>query len=206
MNSAESASCLQWAVAAAPYPGQPVSGDLHLVAEFPGGVLLVVIDGLGHGPEAAAAARLAADSLQRTAGSDLASAISECHQDLRGSRGVVLAAVRYEPGQRRVEWSGVGNVEAVLWLRPGRADGERVCIVPRGGVVGYQLPRLHVASVAVQPGDLCCLASDGIVSSFAEARPAFCEPERLAAHILERFGRGTDDAVVLAARLGEDGG
>ena len=35
------------------------SGDLHVVAPFAGGALVAVIDGLGHGAEAAAAARAA---------------------------------------------------------------------------------------------------------------------------------------------------
>lgn len=203
MSSAESAACLEWAVAASVFPGQVVSGDLHVVEFFPEGALLAVIDGLGHGPEAADAARLAADSLHRTAGADLATVIAECHQELRGSRGVVLSAVIYHPGARLIEWSSVGNVEAVLWQRPGHADAQRVCVVPRGGVVGYQLPRLHVSAVAAVPGDLCCLASDGVAAAFAEKSPAFLEPRRLAEHVLARYGRGSDDAVVLAARLGE---
>jgi len=34
-------------------PGQAVSGDMHLVRPFEDGVLVALVDGLGHGEEAA---------------------------------------------------------------------------------------------------------------------------------------------------------
>src|ERR1041384_6057447 len=48
---------LDWAVASAPLEGEPESGDLHLVKGISTGLLLAVVDGLGHGVEAAAVAR-----------------------------------------------------------------------------------------------------------------------------------------------------
>ena len=50
--------CIEWAVATQPLPGPSVSGDLHLVEPFAHGALVAVVDGLGHGDEATAAARI----------------------------------------------------------------------------------------------------------------------------------------------------
>ena len=50
---------IDWGVAARPLEGQAVSGDLHLVKPLDDGVLLAVVDGVGHGGEAVAAARAA---------------------------------------------------------------------------------------------------------------------------------------------------
>src|SRR4029077_9723821 len=50
---------LDWGVAGLPLDGQAESGDRHVVQPFPGGFLLAVIDGLGHGSEAAMAATTA---------------------------------------------------------------------------------------------------------------------------------------------------
>jgi len=55
---------VEWAVGARALEGEPVSGDLHVVTPFPGGVLVAVMDGLGHGTEAAAAAEAAAEILR----------------------------------------------------------------------------------------------------------------------------------------------
>jgi negative regulator of sigma-B (phosphoserine phosphatase) len=54
---------LDWAWAGAALEGDE-SGDACLVAPLPHGALLAVIDGLGHGPEAAVAAREATSLLQ----------------------------------------------------------------------------------------------------------------------------------------------
>ncbi|HJW24314.1 MAG TPA: SpoIIE family protein phosphatase [Rhodocyclaceae bacterium] len=195
---------LEWTVAQRPMPGETVSGDRCLVRPWGGGILLAAMDGLGHGEEAARAARAATGCLagERPA-SDLAGAIRECHEVLRGTRGVALTAALYHPAQGRLQWVSVGNVEAVLWQRPGHPEGRRQCVTPRGGVVGYQLPTLHVATLDVAAGDVFCLATDGIASAFVEKTPAFLEPRRLAGYIMERYGKGTDDALVLAARFGE---
>lgn len=199
--SFDTAASIEWAVAERPLPGERVSGDFYVVRPFADGVLLAVIDGLGHGPEANHAAHLAADSLSDSAERGVAAAIAECHEALRGSRGVVLTVAVYRPGPGLFEWCGVGNVESILWQHPGEPDGRRESIASRGGVVGYQLPSLHVASVPVAPGDICCLATDGISSGFVEKTPAYLAPRALADHILARFARSTDDALVLAVRF-----
>jgi hypothetical protein len=46
------ASPIEWGFAARALAGRRESGDLHFVGTFAGGVLIVVADGLGHGPEA----------------------------------------------------------------------------------------------------------------------------------------------------------
>jgi len=46
-----------WGVAERALPGQTVSGDKYLVKPLADGVLLAVVDGLGHGGEATAAAK-----------------------------------------------------------------------------------------------------------------------------------------------------
>jgi negative regulator of sigma-B (phosphoserine phosphatase) len=62
---------LQWSVATAVMPGEIEAGDRHVVCPLYDGVLVAVIDGLGHGVEAAAAARMAAGVLEKHAGDRL---------------------------------------------------------------------------------------------------------------------------------------
>ncbi len=88
----ETSSLLEWGVATLTLAGQSESGDLHLVREVGGGVLVAVVDGLGHGEEAALAARLAVTTLDRFAGEPVGSLVQRCHEALLGTRGVVMEA------------------------------------------------------------------------------------------------------------------
>jgi hypothetical protein len=60
--------CIEWDVAMRALAGQVVSGDQYLGKPFVNGVLVAVIDGLGHGEDAAAAANLASRSWHVTRG------------------------------------------------------------------------------------------------------------------------------------------
>ena len=64
---------IDWALATSPLEGEPRSGDLHVVKEFPGGTLIGVVDGLGHGVEAGAAADEAVAELEAHAADDVVS-------------------------------------------------------------------------------------------------------------------------------------
>ena len=55
-------SAIEWGVASRALPGQPTSGDLNVVKSFPDGVLVAALDGVGHGEQAATAARIAASN------------------------------------------------------------------------------------------------------------------------------------------------
>src|SRR5437870_835920 len=71
------------------------SGDIHVVSPFPEGVLVGVIDGLGHGAEAALAACAAADVLKACAGEPVKALIQRCHESLRQTRGAVMSLASF---------------------------------------------------------------------------------------------------------------
>lgn len=193
-----SGAVIEWAVRGRPIPGELESGDLHVTAEYPGGALLAVIDGLGHGPEAAQSARAAAAVLTADPRRPVLSLIEACHEALRGARGAVMSLAAIDAAHDRLTWAGVGNVEAVL----NRADGRtprRERILLRSGVVGYQLPPLRATELPLFPGDALVMATDGLRADFAED-PADDLPEAVAEHLLSAFARNSDDALVLVAR------
>jgi len=173
------------------------SGDLHVVAAFPGGVLVALIDGLGHGEEAAVAARAAAAVLSAHAADPVTELVQRCHVELRRTRGAVMSVASFVAAPSAMTWLAVGNVDGVLFRASGaRAEG----IASRGGVVGYQLPALRRATLAVAPGDTLILATDGIRSGFTVDLAQGCDPQPLANDLLARFARGSDDAHVVVAR------
>lgn len=197
--SAAAASPIDWAVAARTLGGESVSGDLHVVAPFPGGALAAVVDGLGHGPEAATAAETAVAALVRDAGAPVTSLIAKCHAALRRTRGVVMSLASFDSVANTVSWVGVGDVEAVL-LRTDLSKGPRDSIVLRGGVVGYQLPPLRETTQPVRRGDVLVFSTDGVRPNFISEIANDREPQAIADDVLARYAKSTDDALVLVVR------
>lgn len=196
MTSAPQAPAIDWGWAGSALEHE--SGDLHAVVPFPGGVVVALIDGLGHGPEAAEAARGAAIVLEAHAADPVVRLIERCHEALRKTRGAAMTIASLCTAESTMTWIGVGNVDAVLLRGHGRADAG---IVVRGGVVGYQLPPLRAGTVAIAPGDLLVLATDGIRSGFSTGVVADGTPPEIAESILTRCARGSDDAHVVVARV-----
>ena len=200
MSDVDVSSLLTWGVAMLTLPGERESGDLHVVKSVGSGVLAAVVDGLGHGAEAASAARAAVAVLERHAGESPLTLVERCHRALIGTRGVVLSLAFFDGAGGSMTWLGVGNVEGVLLHGAPGARPARTTLVTSGGIVGSELPRLRAQVCAVAPGDTVILATDGITQHFADGLPRDAAPQRLADHILSRYGKGTDDALVLVAR------
>lgn len=199
-SSVRTASLIEWGVATVALPGEAESGDLHLVKRVGRGVLLCVVDGLGHGAEAAAAARTAIATVDRHASESVVPLLERCHDALQGKRGVVMSLAFLDGGTGSMTWIGVGNVEGVLLYADPAARPARASLVTRGGIVGSELPAVRADLVALAPGDTVIFATDGVGSGFTAERPAGGSPQQLADHILTRYGKGTDDALVLVAR------
>jgi serine phosphatase RsbU (regulator of sigma subunit) len=190
---------LDWSVAARALPGETESGDSHVIASFPGGVLAAVIDGLGHGPEAAQAARVAVSTLTAQPADAVTDLIHACHEALRHTRGVAMSLASFDAASGTMTWIGIGNVEAALFRIDRNARQPRDALMLRGGVVGYRLPPLRAATHPVNAGDMLVLVTDGVSGNFYNQSPIGRSPQVVAEEILQRWGKQTDDALVLAA-------
>jgi hypothetical protein len=191
---------VEWGIATRCRPGESTSGDLAVVSPLPDGVLIAGIDGLGHGTEAARAARRAADVVRRSAGHDLVRLVERCHLALRRTRGAAISLAFVSPGSGGVAWLGVGNVEGRV------VSGDLAATRPKGslalarGVPGHELPTLRAASLDVRPGDVLLLASDGVEAAFADSLDLSGSPQAISERILADHWRPSDDAVVVAVR------
>jgi hypothetical protein len=195
---------LDWGVASLPLNGQSESGDRSVVQFFPGGVLLGVIDGLGHGNEAALAASAAESILRAQPQEPVISLVRQCHENLRSTRGVVMSLVSFDILHGLMTWLGVGNVRGVLRRSGSSSNPPQEELLLRAGVIGGQipLPPLQAAVLPVFQGDTLFLASDGIRGEFALEQAPSEMSQRTAQVILSRFANGNDDALVLVARIG----
>lgn len=193
-------SFLQCAAAGRALPGEPASGDLHLVEPVGSGALIAVIDGLGHGLEAARAASLARDTVRQCAGEPLEAVMERCHAALRRTRGAVMTLAQVDGTRGTLTWMGLGNVEGRLW--PAMPGDSLVRQAPplRGGVLGYTLPRLRTSTLPLSRGDLIVLSTDGLDTDFHEEFSLKGPVQQIADSLLERHWKARDDALVLVMR------
>lgn len=193
---------LEWAVAERPYPGALESGDAFVVLERPAGPAVAVIDGLGHGPEAAQAARTAVDTLRGGGDRTVAELVSHCSKALRSTRGAVMALAAFDEVLTSVTWIGVGNVSAILVV-PGASGAMTMReVVQRGGMLGAaELRSVRPITLPAPPGAVLVVATDGVRPEFRAMACDQAAPESLAAELLSRYARATDDALVLVARF-----
>jgi serine/threonine protein phosphatase PrpC len=192
---------VEYGLAKHAHVGEGESGDLHMVCCNQNGVLIAVIDGIGHGEEAAEVAKTAAALLRGSVDEPVISLVELCHEKLRGTRGAVLSLAFISAEQNMMTWLGVGNVQGVLLRANVKAGNLREPLLLRAGVVGSKLPSLQATVLPVSQGDTVVFATDGIRSDFSSTLSARENPQRAADRILSHFRSGKDDALVLVARL-----
>ena len=93
---------MEWAIASRPRPGEHVCGDQSIAVGIDASAALFgVLDGLGHGPEAARAAMAAVEALRDARGERLEVLVQLCHRVLSGTRGaaMTLARIDFQAGQ-----------------------------------------------------------------------------------------------------------
>ena len=191
---------LELGVAGAALEGEERSGDLAVFAPYSRGGLAVVIDGLGHGHDAADAAAIAAEVIRRHADDAPAALLARCHEALRRSRGVVLTAAWFDLEDLEISWAGVGNVEARLVRGDAGYGARHDSALVLGGVVGYNLPAVRPSRTDLRTGDAVAFATDGIDADYSASLTPGLAAQRLAERILERHARANDDALAAVVR------
>jgi hypothetical protein len=201
-DSIASLETIAWGVASRALPGETATGDLHLLKPIADGLLLSVVDGLGHGNEAATAAARAIAILESHAEEPLNELVRRCHEGMMDTRGAVMTLAKLHLPEGRLTWLGIGNVEAILF-RAGFLQTPNQRVILAGGVVGYKLPVSQAVTLDLSAGDLLVFATDGVGTGFTEGLVSSGHPQHIADRILERDFKGTDDALVLVVRYGE---
>lgn len=179
---------------ALPMPGEIQNGDAALVRQGAGGdAMLAVIDGLGHGPDAAHASRagIAALSILPFQVS-MQEAMQELHQELRGTRGAAATVCIIR--NFRLEICAVGNVAFMC-------TGCVVPLVLSPGVLGHQVSRFRVSASTLLGGARLALLSDGVSTRFRLEEYKQLQPEGACREIMTRHRRKEDDATVLVADI-----
>lgn len=186
---------LRFSVLTRPMPGERLNGDGYFIRQTPNLVVVAVIDGLGHGPDAFVATEAALRILEERHGDPPATLIEACHQGLRQTRGAAMALCRIDLQAGHLEHVGIGNVETRIFA------GERV-VAPFcfNGTVGMRMENWKVLSYPFTRGMTLVIYSDGISERFLLDPPQLARTPQEIATCLFTFARQNDDATVLVGR------
>jgi serine/threonine protein phosphatase PrpC len=184
--------------------GETSCGDAYFIREFENKVLVAVMDGLGHGDDAAAASNTAVEYIKNNYQKGLTEIIKGCHEELKKTRGAAIGIALIDPDRSVLRYAGVGNIEVRVKSRT------VIRPVSINGILGYNLRKVREEDFPYSPGDLIILHSDGISTKFDLNLypPEFLgqHPQTIAERIAAEFGRERDDLTIVVARQDKMGG
>jgi negative regulator of sigma-B (phosphoserine phosphatase) len=191
---------LEWATATRVHPGERVAGDLAVLAPAPAGAIIAAFDGVGHGPAALRAARVAVRETSRGAEADIVAVTRRCHRALQYTRGAALSVGLVARARRSLTWLGVGNVEGRLVRATCGVRNAQESLVVAPGLPGRDLPELSPTTLPLNRGDLLIFATDGVAQCFADDLDVTGSPAEIAERIMTRHWKADDDALSVVAR------
>ncbi|EHY88869.1 ATP-binding protein [Saccharomonospora azurea] len=190
--------------ALSPAPGETSCGDSWTSARCDEVLTVALSDGLGHGPEAAAASLAAMEQIAAAPAASPVELISAMDADMRPRRGATVAVVQFHVAKATVTFCGVGNTT----VRLVRGDGSHEALVSTPGIVGRRQRSGRRAMPVTRPWEaqsLLVMHTDGVSERWtpADRRDALDhDPATVAGWLLGTYGRNRDDAcvVVVAGR------
>jgi hypothetical protein len=160
--------------------------------------LVMVADGLGHGPAAAAAAQAAVDALAVKSSLAPLAIIEAAHAALYHTRGAAVTVVELDLARLVVKAAGVGNIAGAIL-----STGAPRHLTSYNGIVGHQVQKIQEFSYPWPAGALLVLHSDGLTSHWnLDAYPGLLarHPSLIAGVLYRDFSRGSDDVSVLVIK------
>ncbi|WFE61653.1 ATP-binding SpoIIE family protein phosphatase [Micromonospora sp. WMMD712] len=182
-----------------PLTGEQVSGDGYAVRVAEGRHQVLVCDGLGHGPLAAAATDAALAAFRAAPAAPPAAVVQHLHRSMSHTRGAALAVAELDGEAHLLRYAGLGNIAATVLAEGERRRG----LVSLPGIAGHQRPVVREYEYAFPAGATLVMHSDGVADRWQfDDYPGLAgrAPLVLAATVLRDAGVRRDDACVLAAR------
>ena len=189
---------IDFGVVCVPIKGEIVSGDGWALHGSRGRYLLFVVDGLGHGPDAAAAAAAAKSVIERNVARTPAEQIHAVHTALRATRGAAAAVIELKPSSGVGTFCGIGNIGCFV-----RAEGKMRSLASHNGTLGHQMRTVQEFSFPFPPRGMLYAYSDGMTSRWDPSTYAGLEsrhPALVAATLYRDHNRGRDDTTIAVVR------
>ncbi|MDW6001935.1 SpoIIE family protein phosphatase [Vibrio mangrovi] len=185
----------EWYSRCVPCFGESESGDGLSVRESASGLMVAIIDVLGHGPAAARLAREMERYLDVQQTNDLPQLLERMHHHFLGSLGAAVTLVYFDYQSECFEGVGVGNTLA-------RKCGEEwTSYAAQPGIVGEMIPTLKLFRGSFRPGERFLFTTDGVKENLDPRQCRFAQYRSLpyfVSFLIEHFGKSHDDTTVIA--------
>lgn len=197
-------SGMEVGVVSVPIKGEIVCGDGWGAKRTAESMLLMVVDGLGHGVLAAEAAREAERIFAESRCDSPAPILQDSHDSLKKTRGAAMAIASLNIERGLISFAGVGNIGASI-ATPDTSRG----MTSHNGTVGHQLHKIQEFSFPWNPQNLLIMHSDGLNTRWdLKPYPGIWSkhPALIAGLLYRDFSRERDDVTVLVARNAQNAG
>ena len=181
----------------APYPGEIMSGDRVSWRQEAQRTVVMVADGLGHGPLAADAADEAAAIFQQYAPEPPGEILGRIHDALKKTRGAAVSVAEIQPALATLTYAGIGNISAAVV-----AGSQSRSLISHNGIVGHQLHRIQEFKVEWPRSGMLVMHSDGLQTRWDLSQYAGLTSRNASviAGVLLRDYRRKDDASVVVVK------
>jgi anti-sigma regulatory factor (Ser/Thr protein kinase) len=193
-----SSGALEYGAVCLAIAGEIECGDTWRIADGGASIAMLVIDGLGHGALAAAAARTAADLFDGRPFASPSETMESFHRGLAGGRGAVAACAQLNVLEARLDYAGVGNISGCIVGRE-RSQG----MVSYNGTLGVQQSRVRQFTYDWPADSLVVMHSDGLSARWnISEHPGLINQHAavIAAVLYREAARKRDDATVVVVR------
>jgi len=177
--------------------GETVNGDGWEQAEEDGIATMMLVDGLGHGAPAHAAAAAASDAF-RTAKGSPTDKLRTIHDALRHTRGAAVAIAELHHANGTMRFAGVGNISATMIDPAARRSAVSVY-----GIIGHDVRSFREFSYPWSRESCLIMHSDGLTTRWDLDRyPGLLAHDAalIAGVLWKDHRRPNDDSTVLVAR------
>ena len=176
--------------------GERVIGDAIVSHNENGHTFLIVIDGIGHGPEAGSISKKIKEFVQRNWIQSPAKLIEKIHDHMKGSDGAVIGVSIINHEKEELVFAGLGNISC-------RIKGEESkLMISADGLIGVRFRSVENAKVQLKNKDMVIMHSDGVSSTheMTELLNRGFSSRILAKKIVQEFGSDYDDSSCLIAK------
>lgn len=189
---------LEFGALLVPAPGETECGDNWCYVERAEGLLVMGVDGLGHGFGAAQAAAEACRVFNTENHRSPGRLMQVLHEVLRPTRGAAITLLQVDWDAGRATSIAVGNVAAGLIT-----GNQMKRLAADNGIVGHVISRPRELQYPCEAGTVVLLHSDGLNSSWQPERyPGLMQHHAalIAGVIYRDCKRGRDDCLVVVIR------
>ena len=182
-----------------PKPGEEACGDAWLSLQpSPDRSVILVADGLGHGPSAAIASQQAVRLFRENASLPGDQLMQLIHAGMRATRGAAVAIAEILHRRGELAFTGVGNIAASVFTAV-----ESHNLLSHNGTVGAEARRIQQVRTPWPVHATLVMHSDGLTSRWSlNDYPGLRQrdPALIAGVLYRDHRRDRDDATVLIAQ------